>query len=573
MSMKKKIISILLSVLLLMTTVIAVPIVTGAVTESYSIGNCNWTLNGTELTVSGSGAIGDLDDDYWNCPPQNYWSRYVTKITISEGITAIGDYAFYGFMSLKDITIPESVKKIGSHAFFNAKFTDLKIPNGVSEIGDCAFLNCTELRFLTLPENLNVVGRRAFYSCTKIYSVTLPDSLSSIGDQAFGYYSLPYYVDDFKHYGFSIKANTATAAEKYAKDNGFMFFPLDPEPAEPEDKQNIISSGTTGDCEWKLSDKGVFTVSGSGAMKDYNTFGNIDPAPWGYDISEVVIKDGVSTVGNGAFNNRTNLHKVTIPDTVTSIGSGAFSSCLFLEEIRLCSSIKSIGTSAFSGTGITEIDIPYGVEAIEGSTFYGCSRLTNVKLPNSVKSIGMYAFVDCTNLANINIPASVTTIGAYAFLNSSYLNSVTVPESVTEIGDKALGYYYTQSANDPLKLPDFTIRGYKGSAAEKYAKKNGLTFIAVSDTPSEPAGPSTPDEPKPVVSSMIIGDADNDGEVTILDATTIQRNLAGLPNDSFDKNNADADEDAEVTILDATAIQRHLASLESNPHIGTRILE
>ena len=117
-----------------------------------------------------------------------------------------------------------------------------------------------------------------------------------------------------------------------------------------------------------------------------------------------------------------------------------------------------------------------------------------------------------------------------------------------------------------VKVDGFTICGYNGTAAEQYANDNGFTFISLGD---KPAG-------------MILGDADSDGDVTILDATRIQRWLAELCNmDGSDftgnvltadeKNTADADEDGDVTIMDATAIQRNIAELPTNENIGKPI--
>ena len=106
-----------------------------------------------------------------------------------------------------------------------------------------------------------------------------------------------------------------------------------------------------------------------------------------------------------------------------------------------------------------------------------------------------------------------------------------------------------------IKAEGFSIQGYNGTAAEQYANDNGLTFISLGD---KPAG-------------MILGDADNDGEVTILDATVIQRHIAELSTESYNEAAADADQDNMVTIMDATAIQRHIAELPTNENIGKPI--
>ena len=132
----------------------------------------------------------------------------------------------------------------------------------------------------------------------------------------------------------------------------------------------------------------------------------------------------------------------------------------------------------------------------------------------------------------------ITEIGSGVFLNTRPYD-VVIPPSVTKIADDA----FTESGPWSKRR----ILGYKGTYAETFAnKKEDLTFVP----------------------SVILGDTDLDGKVTIVDATCIQRHLAALSTDSFDEMVADTDEDGKVTILDATAIQRHLASLPTNQNIG-----
>lgn len=95
--------------------------------------------------------------------------------------------------------------------------------------------------------------------------------------------------------------------------------------------------------------------------------------------------------------------------------------------------------------------------------------IERVEIINSVKTIGAYAFAGCTSLREINIPDSMKTIGKFAFMQCESLKSITVPDSVTEIEEDAF-----------FGCADLTIRGKKGSEAERYAKEYGITFIEVS---------------------------------------------------------------------------------------------
>ena len=188
-----------------------------------------------------------------------------------------------------------------------------------------------------------------------------------------------------------------------------------------------------------VSSTGTLTISGTGAMKDYNDY--ISQVPWyAYrsSIKKVVINNGVTSIGDGTFESCTGLTSVTIPNSVTSIGSGAFASCRELTSITIPNSVTSIGDWAFYNcTGLTSVTIPNSVTSIGNYVFSGCTGLTSIEIPNSVTSIGDFAFADCKGLTSITIPNSVTSIGGMAFYGCTGLTSVTIPNSVTSIGSSA----------------------------------------------------------------------------------------------------------------------------------------
>ena len=130
---------------------------------------------------------------------------------------------------------------------------------------------------------------------------------------------------------------------------------------------------------------------------------------------DIVIPDGVTSIGGSAFFGRTKLTSITIPDSVTSIGYHAFSYCTKLTSITIPDSVTSIGYHAFSY----------------------CTKLTSITIPDSVTSIGYHAFACCPSLKSITIPDGVTSIGEYAFYDCYGLTSITIPDSVTSIGYRA----------------------------------------------------------------------------------------------------------------------------------------
>lgn len=165
------------------------------------------------LTIDGTGKMSDFDEKF---PGMIAPWRKVTKITknletinILDGVTSIGEYAFFCLDTLTNVTIPNSVKSINECAFYGcSELADLTIPEGVTEIGESAFDHCTALTSVTVPGNVQHIGESAFSSCdnlasvvvedgvqsigayafdwcSNLESITLPDSVTSIGDQAF----------------------------------------------------------------------------------------------------------------------------------------------------------------------------------------------------------------------------------------------------------------------------------------------------------------------------------------------------------------------------------------------------
>ena len=141
--------------------------------------------------------------------------------------------------------------------------------------------------------------------------------------------------------------------------------------------------------------------------------------------SNLVILNGVTSIGNYAFQNCTGLTSITIPASVTSIGNYAFQACTGLTSITIPDSVTSIGNYAFQDcTGLTSITILAGVTSIGDYTFRNCTGLTSITIPASVTSIGNYAFQDCTGLTSITIPNSVTKISKSAFSGCTNLKSI-----------------------------------------------------------------------------------------------------------------------------------------------------
>jgi hypothetical protein len=137
----------------------------------------------------------------------------------------------------------------------------------------------------------------------------------------------------------------------------------------------------------------------------------------------------------------------------------------------------------FNCRKLQSINIPSSVKTIKRA-FSHCNALTSFKFPKYLKTIKYQTFYSCKNLKKVTIQNKVTKIESKAFDNCKSLKKITIPKSVKKIGKYALGYilkYQPSGDNDYINVPikGFTINGYKGTAAEKYAKKNKFKFVAL----------------------------------------------------------------------------------------------
>lgn len=176
--------------------------------------------------------------------------------------------------------------------------------------------------------------------------------------------------------------------------------------------------------------------------------------------ANVVIPDGVKTIGYAAFNGRTNMVSVTVPESVTSIGTGAFSNCSKLTTVNLpeglvslgdrafeqCTSLKkitipstvtNIGSFAFAYTAISTVELPSKLSAMSEGVFNNCESLTSITIPEGITSIGATCFYNCTKLTTVNLPSTLTLIEKFAFNSCTSLERITIPDNVTTLEDRS----------------------------------------------------------------------------------------------------------------------------------------
>ena len=219
------------------------------------------------------------------------------------------------------------------------------------------------------------------------------------------------------------------------------------------ESEPVTGNGSCGEgLTWTLDASGTLTISGSGAMSDYDDM----YAPWfdnGDSIKTVKVESGVTSIGANAFSGCSALTGVTLPDGVTSIGAYAFGGCAALTGVTIPAGVTSIGDYAFYGCGgLTDVLIPGSVTSIGMYAFSNCIGLTGVTISNGVASIGEGAFYGCSGLRGVSIPNGVTSIGPSAFEECNGLTYLAIPASVVSVGNGAFSgcggltdVYYTGS--------------------------------------------------------------------------------------------------------------------------------
>lgn len=250
------------------------------------------------------------------------------------------------------------------------------------------------------------------------------------------------------------------------------------------DGETNVYSGTCGEnVAWTLNtETGVLTISGTGDMRNYSLKYVSSPssgstAPWtGKEIKHVIIRTGVTSIGDYAFRGKDTLEDVTIPDSVTKIGSYAFQNCKMLSNVIFPEEIADIGSYAFAGcvslteislggnvescylgygvfancVGLEKITLKNGITYIPVSLFSGCTALEEVSMPDAVVRINHGAFEGCSRLSHITIPESVDIIESCAFAGCTNLEYITIPNTVSRIGADA----FRSCAMSEFQIPD-----------------------------------------------------------------------------------------------------------------------
>ena len=337
-------------------------------------------------------------------------------------VTRVGDDLFHYNREVTSVSFPDSVKKLDPFTLYESSFKIKKVTFGkyVTEIPSFFLFSCYGIKSYTIPPQVTKVDESSFprYLKTLIVGKGLKEF-----DGTYSLASFP-----------SLEKIKVSRNNKYFSSKDGVLY--------NKKKTKLIAY------------------------------------PGGKKTSKFTMPSSVKTIVDSSFSDHKNLRNVIFTKNVKIIERWAFNQCEKLSSINIPKNITSIGWWAFHGChSVTKLTINANKNLKIGDEAF--SYLTKIKTLKVPKVSGYGVFRNCYNLSSISIPSNVKTLTDEEFISCEKLKKVTIPKTVKKIGERALGYIESEYDGRISKVKGFTIRGYKGSAGEKYAKKNGFKFVKI----------------------------------------------------------------------------------------------
>ncbi len=342
-----------MALILMLTLVLSVGSVSAAEPAIVDSGNCGkdgsnvtWTLDSAGLlTISGTGEMADYESKTDSASGEEIttapWGNQAKTVVIEDGVTGIGNAAFYGCSGLTSVTMGSKVTSIGESAFCGCTgLTGIVLPGSVTSIGEYAFSNCESLTAIEIPEGVTTLGNSAFFGC---------DNLKEVRYNARAAANLTGLSGAFRSAGASVGGVKVIFGESVEKIPSNLFCNCE-----------SLTSVTIGSNVTSIGDnaflgcKGLVEINYNARAAECteDSFGSGDGL-------KVTFGDSVERIPDCIFQDCPGLTSVTIGSSATTIGHYAFNRCTGLTSIKIPESMTNIGYMAFSGcTGLA--DVYYG---------------------------------------------------------------------------------------------------------------------------------------------------------------------------------------------------------------------
>ncbi len=442
---------------------------------------------------------------FWYC-------RSLTAITIPDGVTSVQYQTFEGCSGLTSIVIPDGVTSIGSSAFNGcSSLSSVVLPKNLISIGESAFNGNSSLTSITLPSTVNSIGAYAFSSSSSLSVTVLGETPASLGSNTFHENTIFYVpnVDTYKAawtgYKFIVPFNGVSAsvsisalADKSALQQKLGLDSL-------KKITSLTISGTINSydimmmrnqmpnlLDIDLSEASIVAndyeyTKGYHSKKDTLTAYSFTGT--GTHIRKAILPNTVTCIEQNVFNTPY-LQEVVLPEGLLTIGEKTFYGCTALRSINLPESLTSIGGSAFQGAGLTAVTIPANVQTIgekafagryEGSAdyYYYAYYAYN---SNYYQQTSYYSPYSGGSLQSVTIPADskLTTISAWAFAGNRGLKKISIlGDSIRSIQVGAFCYCRLDTLILPPNLTELNTLSF--------GYCTGLKFIAMPNTLTEVA--------------------------------------------------------------------------------------
>ena len=321
-----------------------------------------------------------------------------------------------------DIQLPEGISQISDFAFFRCfNITSVSIPASVERIGVSAFENCIGLKSVQFSEGLKSIESDAFFHCCALESVVLPDSLEFFGARRDYWYDRDYIIPASSVFAHCEKLKSVRFGSHISQTGDGTFYGC-----EALEEVHISDVDAWAQMQFNTETSNPLTYAGKLYINDI-------------ELTDLVISDNVSYIGEHAFENCTSIKNISIGKNVHSIGNTTFLNASGIERISVaqgnrafdsrngCNAlIDSANNTLILGAKYTVI--PEDVEIIGIRAFAGCDGIENIVVPDAVKQIEDYAFAGCKALKTAYIGANCEHIGYDAFSACESLESIAVSE-------------------------------------------------------------------------------------------------------------------------------------------------